>query len=89
MNTYIAKIETADGTQNIKLAAVSQEQASQMVEQRAQASTTGSFRYTLAEQSPLQSPETFSHLMNASISLFSCVVFLIVADYKIKKWLKN
>jgi hypothetical protein len=49
----------------------------------------GAVRYTVTQQSPLQSPDAMPQLMTASASLFACLVALIVANYKIKQWLKS
>ena len=34
-------------------------------------------------------PEAMSGLFDASLGLFACLFALVIADYKLKKWLKS
>jgi hypothetical protein len=89
MPTFSAQIQTTTGTQSFQLAAATQDEAARIVEARAKEYGEGAFRFTIAQQSPLHSPEAVSGLIGASSALLGCIVALIAAEYKIRKWLKN
>jgi thiamine monophosphate synthase len=89
MKTYIARIQTSSGTHTIKLSASSLEEATAALQSRARATASGPVNYTIQEQAPLESPQLVAGLMNATSMLFVCLAVLVVADYKLRKWLKR
>jgi len=87
LKTYIARIQTHTGTQTIKLKAASIDEATTVLQ--SQAGADGSLRYSIQEQTPLESPEFFTGMTSATGSLLACLIAFAVADYQIHKWLKR
>jgi hypothetical protein len=89
MKTYLATIETPAGTQTIQLAAANLQDAQYQVEASKQSNTQSTYHYTIQQVSPLQSPEVISGLASATGGLLCCLVFLAVAEYKLRKYFKG
>jgi len=86
MNVYLAKVESSSGYQQIKLSAANIQDAQSQLESQTQATQDGPVHYTLQEQPQAVMPETASSLLNASGALLGCIVFLVVAERKLRTY---
>lgn len=89
MKTCIATIATPAGTQTIQLAAANIQEAQSTVEARAQSVDQDNYHYSIRQVTPMQSPEFISGLMNATGALVGCLVFYVVAIYRVRKYFKG
>jgi hypothetical protein len=89
MKTYIARIETPSGSQQTQLAALNLQDAQAQVDARLKNSSEMSVSYSIQEQPQALAPDATSALLNASGALFACVVFLIVAEYQLRRYFKG
>jgi hypothetical protein len=89
MNMYLAKVETSSGSQQIKLSAANIQDAKSQLESNTQAAIDRPVHYTIEEQTQTLQPEATSSLLNASGALLGCVVFLVVAEQKLRRYCKD
>lgn len=89
MNTYVAQVETISGTQQLKLAAANIQDAQAQLEASAQRAPEGVVRYTIQSSQPTLSPEAVGGLVEASMGLFACLFIFVVAEYKLRRYLKS
>ena len=89
MKTYIANIETSNGTQKIQLAALSIQDAHARVEAQVQSGGPVAARYSVQEQSQGLPPDAASALLNASGALFACLLILVIAVEKLRRYFKG
>ena len=87
METYIA--QNVSGNQQIQLAAANMQDARSQMEARVQASDDTSVRYTIPEQPPVLQAEATTSLISASGVLLGCLVFLVVAEQKLRSYCKG
>lgn len=89
MNTYIANIETPSGREIVQQAAATFEGDAAQIGKQTKTAATGSTHYTIQLHPSAQSPKFFTGLLSATGSLIACLVLLVVADYKLRAWLKH
>lgn len=89
MKTYIANIETPNGSHQIQLAAVNIQDALARVEARMQNRGDQQARYTIQEQSPAPSSDAMSGLIHASGALIACLIVLVIAIDMLRRHFKG
>ena len=89
MRTFIATIETPAGTETMKLAAASIQDAYGQVAERSLSAANSSYHYSIRETSPIASSQFFNGFTDASISLVACLILFMVLDHLLRKWLKS
>ena len=89
MRTYIVRIYSESGIHLVQLRANSFDEAEVALHLQTPTVTSPSIRYTIQEQSPPDYPLMLSGLMNATAALTACLVILVIAKYRLRKWLRR
>ncbi len=85
MKTYIAKIETSQGSQQTQLAALNIQEAQKQIEALTKTGGDTTVRYSIQEQPARLEPDMTSVLLNASGGMVACIVILIVANQYLRR----